>query len=57
MEYFLDLRDCYCYGNRNNNTDAGTLLVGDVVLVHWEDHPRGFWQLARKEELKMETNV
>ena len=53
MEYLLDLRDCHRYGNRNNDTNAGTILVGDVVLVHREDRPRGFWRLARVEELKM----
>lgn len=54
MEYLLDLHECHCYGNRNSDTTQ-TLLIGDVVLVHCEDRPRGFWRLARVEDIMREV--
>ena len=49
MEYLLELRDSHRHtGKTSNATPVG---VGDVVLVHDEGHPRGFWKLARIKSL------
>ena len=48
-EYLLELREAHRYskGSRNSSIPA----VGDIVLVHDEDKPRGFWKLSRIMEL------
>ncbi len=48
-EYLLDLRNSH----RQMPTKgvAKTISVGDIVLVHDADHPRGFWKLGRVEDL------
>ena len=43
-EYLLELRDAHRYGERTS--DASPLKVGDVVLIHDDNQPRGFWRLA-----------
>ena len=51
LEYLLELRDCHRYGQGTGSTDKATVLVGDIVLVHSDDRPRGLWRLARVENL------
>ena len=43
-EYLLELRECH----RHNTGDpkATSVSVGDVVIIHDKDRPRGFWRLA-----------
>ena len=48
-EYLLDLRDTHRQ-KRSTNT-AAVVKVGDVVLVHDQDHPRGFWKMAKVQKL------
>ena len=43
-EYLLELRNAHRYGERTSDTSP--LSVGDVVLVHDDNQPRGFWRLA-----------
>ena len=43
-EYLLELREAHRHGFKTNNvTPVG---VGDVVLVHDDNSPRGFWKIA-----------
>ena len=46
-EYLFELRDAHNRHERNSDTTPNS--VGDVV-VH-DDKPRGFWKLARVEEV------
>ena len=43
-EYLLELREAHRY---HIVTDATPVKVGDVVVVHSDNQPRGFWKLAR----------
>ena len=47
-EYLIELREAHRHANR---TSTGTpIAVGDLVVVHSENQPRGFWKLAKVEE-------
>ncbi|XP_011404755.1 PREDICTED: uncharacterized protein LOC105313216 [Amphimedon queenslandica] len=48
-EYLLELREAHRYSKGSRNSSIPT--VGDIVLVHDEDKPRGFWKLSRIMEL------
>ncbi len=45
----LELRDAHCYGHKTSTMDP--VGVRDVVLVHDESKPRGFWKLSRVRDL------
>ncbi len=46
-EYLLELRESHRYSKGVDH--AETVSVGDVVLVHSEKSPRGYWKLGRVE--------
>ena len=48
-EYLTDLRENHHYSR--GSLKATPITVGDVVLVHEEGLPRGFWKLAKVEEV------
>ena len=48
-EYLLELRDAH--RQRNSKSAKRNLSAGDIVLVHDQDQPRGFWKLARVQSL------
>ena len=52
--YLLLLREChrYCEGNDSPNQHK----IGDIVVVHDDSHPRGFWKLAKIESLLKEAD-
>ena len=54
-EYLLELRECHRYSGTRDNADS-TILTGDIVIVHDEYRPRGFWKLARVEEVVSGTD-
>ena len=45
-EYLLELREAH---RHNKGTEVAPVEVGDVVVIHSENQPRGFWKLARVE--------
>ena len=45
-EYLLELREVY---RHHKGIDAAPVEVGDIVVVHSDNQPRGFWKLARVE--------
>ena len=47
-EYLLELREAHRYSSSGAKADA--ISIGEIVLVH-DDKPRGFWKLARVEEV------
>ena len=49
IEYLLELRESHRY--QGMNSIASPISIGDVVLVHDEGKARGFWKLARVEDL------
>ena len=49
-EYLLELRDSHRYTSGNSSADQ-SVSVGDIVVVHSDDKPRGFWKLARVKDL------
>ena len=48
-EYLLELRDAH--RQRGPKKSDKLIAVGDIVLIHNEDNPRGFWKMARVERL------
>ena len=44
-EYQLELRDVH--RQKRSTSTSTSIRVGDVILVHDQDHPRGFWKMAR----------
>jgi len=47
-EYLVELRDYHRH--HRGIPDAVRVSVGDVVVIHSDDQPRGFWKLGRVEE-------
>lgn len=47
-EYLIELRDSHRHPGKSSNS---TSIEVDVVVVHDEERPRGFWRLARVEGL------
>ena len=51
-EYLLELQESHCQAKHPpKGSKCGIIAVGDVVLVHEESKPRGFWKLAKVENL------
>ena len=48
-EYLLELRDAY--RTQRASQTSTPAKPGDVVVVHDDDHPRGYWKLAVIEKL------
>ena len=48
-EYLTELREHHRY--RGSSLDSCQIAVGDVVVLHDDSKPRGFWKLARVKEL------
>lgn len=48
-EYLLELRDTH--RQRNTKNSQKSVEAGDLVLVRNQDHPRGFWKMARVQSL------
>ena len=48
-EYLLGLRDAHRQKCSSNTSPV--VKVGDVVLVHNQDHPQGFWKMAQVQKL------
>ena len=48
-EYLLELRDAH--RQRHPTNTSTTIKVGDVVLLHDQNHPRGFWKMAKVQKL------
>ena len=44
-EYLLELRESHRY--HHGNPDAVRVSVNDVVVIHSDNQPRGFWKLGR----------
>ena len=51
-EYLLELRDSHRHVKHPpKESNCGTISVGDIVLVHEDNRPRGFWKVAKVESL------
>ena len=48
-EYLSELRDAHHYGDKTSASQE--VKIGDIVLVHDDSRPRGFWKLALVEKL------
>eukprot|EP00731_Ephydatia_muelleri_P024185 Em0016g456a len=49
-EYLLELRDTH--RQRSSSGIKHAIVVGDVVVIHDEDNPRGFWKLAKVQRME-----
>ena len=49
-EYLLGLRDSHRQGKGGSSTTS-QVKVGDIVIVHDKNSPRGFWKLAKIEDV------
>ena len=48
-EYLVELREAQCF---NNSTFAGTpIAINDLVIVHDESQPKGFWKIAKVDSI------
>ena len=51
-EHLLELQELHCQAKHPpKRSECSTIAVGDVVLVHEENRPRGFWKVAKVESL------
>ena len=51
-EYLSELREAHVHSARKNLVTRGSdVSVGDIVIVHDEQLPRGLWKLGRVQEL------
>lgn len=50
QEYLLELRTSHRLDYKKGDK-VKTISIGQVVLIHDENHPRGLWKLALVEEL------
>ena len=50
MEYLLELRESHRHSPHQRGTDDH-ISVGDIVIVHDENYPRGLWKLGKIESL------
>lgn len=48
-EYLVELRESHRHSKGTSDPDP--IAVGDIVLVHSENKRRGFWKLAKVEDL------
>ena len=48
-EYLLGLRESHYYCNKRRSGST-QISVGDIVVLHDENRPRGFWKLGKVEE-------
>jgi len=51
LEYLLELRDNHRYRQGTGSVNRETVVVGDIVLVHSDDHLRGLRCLTKVEDL------
>ena len=49
-KYLLELRECRRFG-KWTQSPCDPIVIGDIVLVYDQDHPRTFWRLANVEDL------
>ena len=49
-EYLLELRDSHRYSSGDCSASE-QISVGDIVVVHNDNKPRGFWKLGKVEDL------
>ena len=54
-EYLLELREAHRHHHTSDVTD-GPITVGDIVIIHDENLPRGLWKLGRVEKLMVGTD-
>ena len=56
-EYLLELRESHRHANRPpKKSHCSPIAVGDMVLVHEDSKPRGFWKIAKVESLTTGTD-
>ena len=48
-EYLLKLRESHRH--QYPRKSCSSISVGDIVIVHDQDHPRGFWKVAKVERM------
>ena len=53
-EYLLGLRESHRHSQKRKGSN--TVSVGDVVIIHDPDQPRGFWRLGVVEQLVPSTD-
>ena len=50
-EYLVELREAHKQCKRNRSSSGPRVAVGDVVIIHDDNLPRGMWNLCRVKEL------
>ena len=48
-EYLLELRESHRHQHKGKSCPS--ISVGDIVIVYDQDHPRGFWKVAKVEKM------
>ena len=50
-EYLLELRNAHRYHGSSQRTADSPIAVGDIVIIHDENQPRGLWRMGRVDSL------
>ena len=50
-EYLTELRESHRFAHKETATNPKPVSIGDIVLIHDEDHPRIFWKMGKIEDL------
>ena len=50
-EYLTELRESHRFAHKETATNLKPVSIGDIVLIHDEDHPRIFWKMGKIEDL------
>eukprot|EP00731_Ephydatia_muelleri_P014947 Em0008g667a len=50
-EYLSELRECHQYSAAKKTSHHPSVSCGDIVIVHDESIPRGFWKLGQVQEV------
>ena len=50
-EYLNELRECHRYSTAKKAHLRPTVSLGDIVIIHDETLPRGFWKLGQIQEI------
>ena len=50
-EYLLELRNAHRYHGTSQGAANPSIAIGDVVIIHDENQPRGLWRMGRVDSL------
>ena len=52
-EYLTELREGHRFAHKKTPTNPKPVSIGDIILIHDEDHPKLYWKMGKVEDLIM----